>query len=138
MSFRAFCRALALPLAFVMLLLTGPLAAVQAAMVSTDTVLSQTAAEADRARVLDFLAREDVRRQMRALGVSPEEAEARTRALSDQEIARIAGRLDEAEAGQGTIGTIVGAGVLIFLVLLLTDLLCLTTVFNFTKCATRD
>jgi hypothetical protein len=35
------------------------------------------------------------------------------------------------------VGPIVGAAVLIFIILLITDILCLTSVFNFTRCAQR-
>lgn len=135
MGFRKFCRALAMPMAIVMFLAVGPLPAAQAAMVSTEQLVSEEAASADREKVMEFLEREDVRQEMMALGVDPDEATARAQALSDAEVAEIAGKLDEAKAGQNAIGAIVGAAVLIFLVLLITDLLCLTSVFNFTKCA---
>lgn len=134
MPFRAFCRAIALPLAVVMLLVSGPATAAHAAMVTTEEVVSVDQAQDERARLTDFLAREDVRQEMMALGVDPAEAEARVAALSDAEVANIAGKLGDMEAGQG-VGAIVGAIVLIFLVLLVTDLLCLTKVFNFTRCA---
>lgn len=135
MKFREFCRAIALPMAVVMFLAVAPLPAAQAAMVSTEQVVSEEAAGADREKVMNFLAREDVQREMQALGVDPAEAKARAQALSDAEISRIAGKLDEAKAGEGALGAIIGAAVLVFLVLLLTDLLCLTNVFSFTKCA---
>ncbi|MGF1610230.1 MAG: PA2779 family protein [Kiloniellales bacterium] len=122
-------------MAVVMFFASGPLPAAQAAMVSTEQVIDQDLAAQDRGRVLDFLAREEVRQQIEALGVDPDEAAARVRALSDAEIAQIAAGFDEDPAGQSVIGPLVGAAVLIFLVLLITDLLCLTTVFSFTKCA---
>ncbi len=135
MAFQQICRALALPMAVVMFFASGPLPAAQAAMVSTEQVIDQDLAAQDRGRVLDFLAREEVRQQIEALGVDPDEAAARVRALSDADIAQIAAGFDEDPAGQSVIGPLVGAAVLIFLVLLITDLLCLTTVFSFTKCA---
>jgi hypothetical protein len=52
-------------------------------------------------------------------------------------VAEITTRIDELPAGQSAIGIIVGAVVLIFIVLLITDLLCLTSVFNFTRCAVK-
>ena len=80
-----------------------------------------------------FLGREDVRAQLKALGVSPDEAEARVAALSDAEIKRIAGHIDSLPAGQGAVGAIVGAAVLIFVLLVITDLVGLTHVFGFTR-----
>lgn len=112
----------------------GVLPAAQAAMVATDQVFEESVGVGDRERVMTFLQREDVRQQMEALGIDPNEAAARAAALSDREIGQIAGRLDQEPAG-GVIGAVIGAAVLIFLVLLITDILCLTHVFPFTKCA---
>lgn len=117
----------------VMFCISGPIGAVHAALVTTDQVINEQSAEDDRARVLDFLARQDVREQLEAMGVDADEALARTENLSDAEIQQIAGRLDELPAGEGAVGAIVGAIVLIFLVLLLTDLLGLTDVFPFVR-----
>ena len=78
--------------------------------------------------MLAFLERADVREQIVALGVDPNEAAARVRAL-DAQVREIAGQLDQLPAGQSAIGIIVGAILLVFLILLLTDLLGLTNVF---------
>ncbi len=137
MAFRRICRALAVPMALAMFLSVGPLPAARAAMVSTDQVIAQDQAAQDRERVMAFLAREDVRREMEAMGVDPAEAAARAEALSEAEIARIATRLDQVPAGQSAVGAVIGAAVLIFIILLITDLLCLTSVFPFTHCAAR-
>ena len=134
--FRKLCRAVTMPLMVGLLLAWTPLGAVQAGLVGTDRVLEQSTAAADRARVLDFMARDDVRQQFESLGVDPAEATARVQALSDDELRQIAGRLDALPAGEGsTIGIIVGAAVVIFLVLLLTDLLGLTNVYPFVRSA---
>lgn len=137
MTFQRISQVLALPMALVLFLEVGPLPVAHAAIVATEQVIREDAAAQDRARVMNFLAREDVRREMEALGIDPEEAAARTKALSDEEIARIATTLDETAAGGGTIGVIVGAIVLVFLVLLVTDILCLTKVYPFTLCARK-
>lgn len=129
----AWRRKVSMTMIAVMFCISGPLGAVNAAMVSTDQVIGEQATVDDRERVLDFLAREDVRTQFEQLGVDPDEALMRTANLSDAEIQQIAGRLDELPAGEGAIGAIVGAIVLIFLVLLLTDLLGLTDVFPFVR-----
>lgn len=108
---------------------TGP---AQAALVGTDRVIEEVQGT-DRDRVADFLARDDVTAQLENLGVAPEEAQARVAALSDEEVAAIAQRIDTMPAGQSAIGAIIGAGVLIFVILLVTDLLGLTHVFGFTQ-----
>lgn len=110
-----------------------PIVPVHAAMVGTDQVIEQTQNAAARDRVASFMKREDVRDQLRLLGIAPQEAEARVAALSDEEIDKIAGRIDELPSGEGALGVIVGAAVLIFIVLLITDLIGLTSVFGFTK-----
>jgi len=135
MRFRKFCRSLVVPVAALFLLAVGPLPTAQGAMVSTDEVIAAEQAQADREKVRSFIQREDVRQQMRELGVDPGEAEARVGTLSDAEVQRIAGEIEDAKAGQSAIGSLVGAAVFVFVVLLITDLLCLTTVFNFTRCA---
>ena len=110
----------------------------QAAMVSTgDVIAGDSSLASDRDRLNALMQREDVREEFRRQGVDPDEAAARVAALSDAEVAQITERIDQLPAGQSAIGVIVGAAVLIFIVLLITDLLCLTSVFNFTRCAAR-
>lgn len=136
MNFQKLSRTLALPMALLLLVEVGPLPLAHAAMVSTEQVISEDAAT-DRERVMNFLAREDVRREIEALGIDPEEAAARAKALSDEEIARVANKLDETAVGQSAVGIIVGALLLVFVILLITDLLCWTKVFPFTRCVDK-
>jgi hypothetical protein len=124
-------RGVALVLAVTMLVISMPLGVAQAALVSTEQVLAQGDGAAARARVLAFLDRAEVREQIVALGVDPHEAAARVRALSDAQVREIAGQLDQLPAGQSAVGAVVGAILIIFLVLLVTDLLGLTNVFPF-------
>ena len=109
-----------------------PILPAQAALIGTDTIIEQTE-ESARERVNAFLAREDVREQLNTLGLSSEEARARVDALSDREVREIAGKLDTLPAGEGVVGALIGAALIIFLVLLITDLLGLTSVFGFTN-----
>jgi uncharacterized protein DUF6627 len=126
-------RFVALTVAGVMFALTGPIDAARAALVTTEQALEPAAALDARARVDAFLARDDVRRQMAALGVDPLEAASRVASLSDAEVRKIAGQLDRLPAGQSAVAAVIGAVVLIFLVLLVTDLLGLTSVFPFVR-----
>jgi hypothetical protein len=126
-------RGVALVLTVVMLVISMPLGVAQAALVSTEQVLATSDGVADRARVLAFLDRAEVREQIAALGVDPNEAAARVAALSDGQVREIAGQLDQLPAGQSAVGVVVGAILIIFLVLLVTDLLGLTNVFPFVK-----
>lgn len=132
--FRESCRFLCLPLAALMLLVSAPLSTVKAALVTTDQVISDpAAAAADREKIARFLQQDAVREQLVAMGVEPSEVEARLAALSPAELAQLSERIDQMPAGQGAVGVVVGAIVIIFLVLLVTDLLGLTDVFPFVK-----
>ena len=97
-----------------------------AAIIATD----QIAAGTGRDRVTGFLDRAEVQAQMQALGVSPQAAAARVNALSDDEIAGLADRIDQLPAGGSDVLTVLLA---VFIILLITDLLGLTHIFPFTK-----
>ena len=97
-----------------------------AASISTDAALALS----ERERILSVLDRAEVRAQLAARGVSPSDVKARVAALTDEEAAELASRMDELPAGGIDI---LGAIVLVFLVLLLTDILGFTKVFPFTK-----
>lgn len=126
-----------------MLVMVLPYGAAQAAMISTEQATAAPAAARTgpeaRVYVMGILTRADVQAEMRAQGVDPKEAIARVDAMSDAEVQKVAGRIDSSPAGaaHGLILGIVGAIVLVFLVLLLTDILCLTSVFDFTKCSVK-
>jgi hypothetical protein len=111
--------------------LTGAGLPARAGMLATDTALKQTSAA--RERIATALERRDVRTQLQALGVNPADVGARVAALSDDEAAQLAARIDQLPAGGDGVGAVVGALVLIFIVLLITDILGLTHVFPFTK-----
>jgi hypothetical protein len=96
---------------------------VHAGMVTTESLL-------ERERIATLLERADVQAQLQAYGVSPGEVKARVAALTDEEAAQLAARIDELPAGGLSI---LGAVLLVFLVLLLTDILGYTKVFPFTK-----
>jgi hypothetical protein len=104
-----------------------------AGMVSTEQVMQANQASAGRERIKAFLNREDVRAQVRALGVDPEEAQVRVASLSDGEIAQINSRLEGLPAGGGFLGVVVSILVVIVLILLITDLLGYTDVFPFIR-----
>jgi hypothetical protein len=103
----------------------------QAKMVGTDAMIAEQQALDQQAQVADFMAREDVKQIMTQYGVDPVEAQQRVDSLSGEELAELASSIDQLPAGGGGIGVIVGAAVLIFLVLLITDLVGLTHVFPF-------
>ena len=98
----------------------------QAAMIGTEALTGSPA----HARIAAALDRAEVQAQLRASGVDPAEAKARAAALSDAEAAELAARIDSLPAGGVSV---LGALLLIFLVLLVTDILGFTKVFPFTR-----
>ena len=131
MRMRIFKKFVATAMAVLMVMNVAPIGLAQAKMVTTDQVLEHADPGSDRERVESFLLREDVQSQFVLLGINPEEAANRVASLSDEEIQQIAGRLDELPAGEGGLGVVVGAILIIFLVLLITDLMGLTDVYPF-------
>ena len=129
------CRRMLAQLAVALVLVaTLPVGFAQAGLVSTDQVIADTfAADGDRARVQAFLDRDDVREQFAALGVDAAEAEARIAALSDEELAKIAGQLDQLPAGEGFLTTAAVVLGLILLILIVTDIAGVTNVFTFIR-----
>ncbi len=101
----------------------------QAGIVATDEITSGMGAASSRDRVSTFLARDDVRQAMLGQGVSPQAATERVKAMSDAEVAQLAGRIDQAPAG----GDVLGIIFTVFIVLLVTDIMGLTKVFPFTR-----
>ncbi len=133
MRMRIFKKLVATAMAVLMVMSVAPIGLAQAKMVTTDQVLEHADQGSDQKRVESFILREDVQRQLVLQGINPEEAASRVASLSNGEIQQIAGRLDELPAGEGGVGAVVGAILIIFLVLLITDLMGLTDVFPFVK-----
>ncbi len=109
-----------------------PFGGAHAGLITSDQLAAELAGTADRAPVKAFLGRDDVRKQLQNLGVDAGEAMARVEALSDAELSRINARLAELPAGQDA-GSIIGALVVVFIVLLITDILGFTKIFPFTR-----
>jgi hypothetical protein len=109
--------------------LVGFTQTVQAAMIGTEQVAAANAARQNQEKVAAALARPDVIAQLEKLGVNTSDAQVRVAALTDAEAASLAGQIDSLPAG----GDVVGALVLIFVILLVTDILGLTKVFPFTR-----
>jgi hypothetical protein len=103
----------------------------QAGMLPTQSALAGTSAARDR--LANLLERRDVRAQLEAYGVNPADVSARIATLSDDEAAQLAERIDSLPAAGDGVGAVVGALVLVFIILLITDILGFTHVFPFTK-----
>ncbi|MBW2514555.1 MAG: PA2779 family protein [Deltaproteobacteria bacterium] len=115
-----------------MVMLSLPYQSALAALIGTEDLMeSQRAADA-RAYITSVLAREDIQKALMARGIDPIEAQARADSLTDQEAIQFADTMEQLPAG-GLIGYLVGLAVLVFLVLLITDILGFTDIFPFVK-----
>jgi hypothetical protein len=106
-----------------------PLQSAYAGIVGTDKVAASAQAQSERERVRTFLDREDVRKELQAQGIDADAAKARVSVLTDEEVQKVAGKLDTMPAGGGIIGVLFT----VFVILLVTDILGFTNVFSFTR-----
>ena len=125
----------AVPVIASFMLIGYPMGLAQAELIGTDDIVAPQHSEAaadQRHEVMDFLQRGDVQAELEKYGVSADEAEARVAALSDAEVAQLADKIQTDPAGEG-LGAVVGALVLIFLVLLFTDIVGWTNAYDFAE-----
>ncbi len=112
-----------------------PMPLAHAEMVSTQRAAEAGGAPAaqgddSRARVQELLTRADVREALQSHGITPDEAEARVAALSDDEVRILAERMNALPAGgDGILGVLFA----VIIILLVTDILGVTKVFPFTR-----
>ena len=100
--------------------------AAPAAMISTGQLVDEEARVASLSRIEGLLAREDVAKQMMALGVQPEHVVARLDAMTTEELRELESRFEEQIAG-GDALAVVGT---VFLVLLILELVGVTDIFK--------
>jgi hypothetical protein len=79
---------------------------VNAGMIGTGDVVSAAQAAAARDTVATFMNRGDVAGQLQALGLSAKDAKDRVAALTDSEVAKLAGQIDSLPAGASSGGAI--------------------------------
>ena len=116
-----------------MLALAGPYQAAVAALIPTEVASDSAKVALARENIKNFMARQDSQNLLIAKGISPEEAKARIDSLTDAEVLMVSQHIESMPAGGNAVGVIVGAILLVFIILLITDLLGLTNVFPFVK-----
>ncbi|MCI0505471.1 MAG: PA2779 family protein [Gammaproteobacteria bacterium] len=109
---------------------TGFSQSVLAGIVKTTDLVDKQMVQAGKQRIYDLLARDDVRSQLIAMGVSPEDAVKRVANMKDEEVSLFAEKMQELPAGGDSV---LGVLVFLFLVLLVTDILGYTDIFPFVK-----
>lgn len=110
-------------------LLGAQVAPVQAGMVGTAQVLAAEQGRVDRDELVSLLEREDLQRQLSALGVDVQHAQERVASLTDAEVARINQRVAELPAGASALGVVL----FVFIVFIITDALGFTDIFAFVR-----
>jgi hypothetical protein len=120
------CRFLTALLA-VSILFVSVQPAVNAAIVSTSDLVATEQSKISREYLLNSLEREEVRTALTSQGVDLEMAKQRVANMTDEEVRALNQKMDEMPAGSG----VVGALLLVFLVLLFTDIMGWTDVYPF-------
>jgi hypothetical protein len=120
-------------MAVVTLLIAVPYQPLLAAMVPTDATIYDNNAEEARDYLKSLISRNDIRKSLLDKGIDPNELKMRVESLSDSEAIAVADQIEQLPAGGGAIGIIIGAALIVFLVLLATDILGYTDVFPFVK-----
>jgi len=128
---RMAAKPVSLFMAIFMILMVTPFHAVVAGMINTETLLANERVSEARAYVDQVLSREEVQSAFIAQGIDVKEAMSRTRALSDAEIVKLAEHMENLPAGGGTLETVLIVLLIVFLVLLFTDIAGATDVFPF-------
>jgi len=125
-------KPLSIFLAIWVFMISGPSQAM-AALVGTERVFDAERVQNARELIHGLMAREDIQAALVREGIDPGEAQARAESLSDAEAVRLASAIETLPAGGSSLGLIVGAILLVFIVLLITDIMGYTDVFPFTK-----
>ncbi len=131
--FRQTLKPVGLVLAIFMLMISGPVQSVNAALIGTETVLDRARGQQARAYLKQLLARDAIQKALVARGIDDGEARARIDSLSDAEAIKAADRFEQMPSGSGFFETLLIIVFLVFLILLITDIAGYTDVFPFVK-----
>lgn len=103
--------------------------AVNAAMVTTQDLVEDQQYQIERNRLLAALERDDVKEALIRQGVDPEMAKQRVASMTTAEIQAVNQKMASLPAGSGVLEVIL----IVFLVLLFTDIMGWTNIFPFVK-----
>ena len=109
-----------------------------AQIASTEALGFGSATISSKEKLAGIISREDVVKRFEELGIDTKIIEARVASMTNEEASIIAKQIDTLPAGADAGTSVLGAVVFIFVVLLITDVLGLTKVFNFTKPITNN
>ena len=92
---------------------------IQAGMIGTDQVVAGAQDQANRDKVLNFVTRGDVVKQLETLGLSASTAKERVSAMTQDEVNQMAGKIDSLPAGADSgawIAAVIIIGLLVYFV----------------------
>lgn len=118
----------------IIILLTGFLSGyAQAGMVSTqDYILSSDGSHYSKEQLQEALASEELQQQLAGMGVDTDQLADRVASLTPEEIRQLNNELENQPAG-GIVGILLA----LFIVFIITDMLCATDLFSFVKCINK-
>jgi len=119
--------------AIFVLVISGPFQSVFAAMIGTETMMEASQGQEARNRIKQLLVREDVRQALINQRIDPREAGARIDSLSDAEAIGVVDKLDQLPAGSGALEVFLIVSLIVFIILLITDIMGYTDIFPFVK-----
>jgi len=96
------------------------------AMLGTQEIIAGDTALQQKDYVKELLSRDEVRDQLISMGVDPDNAKQRVDSMTEEEVRTMASNLDQLPAG----GDALTVAAVVLIVLLITDLLDLTNVYN--------
>lgn len=104
----------------------------QAAMISTERLIHSGNESLSQSELQTALASDELKTQLQEMGVDTEQLEKRIAKLTPEEINQLNAELKDAPAG-GVLGVLLT----IFIIFIVTDMLCATDIFTFVKCINR-
>lgn len=117
----------------VLIVLTGFMTSyAQAGLVPTQSVIDTEQAHYTQQQLQTALDSQELRDQLVELGVDPAQLGDRIASLTPNEIKQL-----NAEIQQQPAGGIIGVLVLLFVVFIVTDMLCATDIFGFVNCINK-
>lgn len=128
-----FQRAVACTAAIIFFVVCVIAAPAQATMINTADMLEQQSLDLERGKVIRFMERQDISRHLQNWGVTVAEAQARVQTMTDHEVALLSQKIDQMPAGGDVLGVVAAVAVIVFVVLIITDILGVTDVFTFIK-----
>jgi len=112
-------------LVIVVMLTLGVSRVSMAGIVTTSDIVNARQTVIERQQVRDWLARDEVRKQLTVMGVDVKAAQARVDSMTAQEVHAMADRMNQMPAGAGALE----AAVLVLLILVLLDIAGVTDIF---------